>query len=323
MRLNPHTHRAALPSRRDGKKPANRDANAGRTTPQCAMMRAMRKVSSVLSLLVVLGLAAATACAPADDTSSPSTPEAAAACTKGSPTTLAEGTLTFGTDEKVYEPWFFGDPYNRKGFESALAYDIAHELGYAKEDVKWVRVPFDAAIAPGQKTFDANINEFSINDDRRQNVDFSSPYFDVPQAVVTVKSSPAAKVKDLAGLKGLKLGALGTTTTHVAAKAYDPTAEVFNSNDEAKAALLKSDIAALVVDLPTAFYYVQDELTDGVIVGQLPPATDKPEQFGLVLQKNSPLTACVSKAVDELRRTRLPELQEKWLSEAGGAPVLS
>jgi polar amino acid transport system substrate-binding protein len=285
----------------------------------------MRKVSTVLSVLAVLGMAAATACAPADETtSSSSTPASAADCTKDSLKTLTKGTLTFGTDQPVYEPWFVGDdPSNGKGFESAVAYAVADKLGYAKENVKWVRVPFNAAIAPGPKTFDANLNEFSITDERRQAVDFSSPYFDVTQAVVAVKSSPAAGVKDLAGLKGLKLGAQVGTTSYTAAKAIDPNVAVFNNNDDAKAALSNGQIDALVLDLPTAFQ-VQSELTDGVIVGQLPTGTDKPEQFGIVLDKNSPLTACVSKAVDELGdASELFKLQKTWLSGAGGAPVLS
>ena len=138
--------------------------------------------------------------------------------TKDSLTTLTKGAITFGTDQPAYSPWFIDDdPANGKGFESAVAYAVADELGYAKEDVTWVRVPFNAAIAPGPKTFDANLNEFSITDERKQAVDFSSPYFDVTQAVVTVKSSPAAKATTLDGLKGLKLGAQVGTTSYTAA----------------------------------------------------------------------------------------------------------
>jgi polar amino acid transport system substrate-binding protein len=237
---------------------------------------------------------------------------------------LSKGTITFGTDQPAYPPWFIDDdPANGKGFESAVAYAVADKLGYGKNDVKWVRVPFNAAIAPGPKTFDANLNEFSITDDRKQAVDFSSPYFDVTQAVVAVKSSPAAAVKDLAGLKGLKLGAQVGTTSYTAAKAIDPGVAVFNNNDDAKAALSSGQLDGLVLDLPTAFE-VQSELTDGVIVGQLPAGTEKAEQFGIVLDKGSALTACVSKVVDELGDNGdLFKLQKTWLAGAGAAPMLS
>jgi polar amino acid transport system substrate-binding protein len=285
------------------------------------MMPPMRNVSRFVSLLAVVGLAVL-GCAPAVDTSS--APPAAQTCTKDSLATLAKGTITFGTDQPAYPPWFIDDdPANGKGFESAVAYAVADKLGYAKDDVKWVRVPFNAAIAPGPKTFDANLNEFSITDERKQAVDFSVPYFNVTQAVVAVKSSPAAQVKTLDGLKGLKLGAQVGTTSYTAAKAIDPNVAVFNNNDDAKAALSNGQIDGLVLDLPTAFA-VQAELTDGVIVGQLPAADEKSEQFGIVLDKGSPLTACVSKAVDELGDNgELFKLQQEWLTGAGNAPVLS
>ncbi|MDT5109371.1 MAG: polar amino acid transport system substrate-binding protein [Mycobacterium sp.] len=289
-------------------------------------MPAMRNVSSLVSMLAVFGLATATACAPVDNTSSNTSSGSAAAgsCSKDSLTTLSKGTITFGTDQPAYPPWFIDDdPANGKGFESAVAYAVADKLGYGKNDVKWVRVPFNAAIAPGPKTFDANLNEFSITDDRKQAVDFSSPYFDVTQAVVAVKSSPAAAVKDLAGLKGVKLGAQVGTTSYTAAKAIDPGVAVFNNNDDAKAALSSGQLDGLVLDLPTAFE-VQSELTDGVIVGQLPAGTEKAEQFGIVLDKGSALSACVSKAVDELGDNgELFKLQKTWLAGAGAAPMLS
>lgn len=289
---------------------------------------AMRNISSALALLATAGLLTATGCAPVDDTAGTTetaSPTAAAdSCTKDDLPTLTEGVLTFGTDQPAYSPWFIDDdPANGKGFESAVAYAIAEKLGYAAEDVTWVRVPFNAAIAPGPKTFDANLNEFSITEERKQAVDFSSPYFDVTQALVTVKSSPAAQVTTLAGLDGLRLGAQVGTTSYTAAKAIDPDVAVFNNNDDAKVALSNGQIDAIVLDLPTAFA-VEAELTDGDIVGQLPPSGEEPEQFGIVLDKGSPLTACVSKAVDELGdESVLFKLQKEWLSGAGSAPVLS
>ena len=263
-------------------------------------------------------------CAPADQESAP-TSGGADTCAKDSLKTLTAGRLTFGTDQPAYPPWFIDDdPANGEGFESAVAYAVADKLGFDKAEVTWVRVPFNAAISPGAKTFDANLSEFSITDERKQAVDFSSPYYDVTQAVVTVGSSPAAGVKDLDGLRALKLGAQVGTTSYTAAEALE-TAQpiaVYNNNDDAKAALTSGQIEALVLDLPTAFA-VQAEL-DGVIVGQLPATTDKPEQFGIVLDKGSPLTTCVSSAVDELRSGgTLTGLQQQWLAEAGNAPVLA
>jgi polar amino acid transport system substrate-binding protein len=288
------------------------------------MPRMPRLLGAVCALLLLPVVAVA--CAPADENASTasSAPASADSCTKDKLATLKKGTLTFGTDQPAYAPWFDSDdPANGKGFESAVAYAVADKLGYGRGDVTWVRVPFNAAIAPGPKPFDADLNEFSITDERKQAVDFSTPYYDVTQTVVTLKTSPAAKVTSVDGLKGLKLGAQVGSTSYTAARALDPGVAVFNNNDDAKAALSNGQIDGLVVDLPTAFE-IQSELTDGVIVGQLPAGSEKQEQFGIVLDKGSPLTACVSRAVDELRSSGdLAQLQKTWLAGAGNAPVLS
>lgn len=272
---------------------------------------------------VIAALLATSGCTPAEE--KPAAGGQSGQCDKSALTTLKPGTLTFGTDQPAYPPWFVGDvPSNGKGFESAVAYAVAGKLGYQPDQVSWVRVPFNAAIAPGPKSFDANLNEFSITEERKNAVDFSSPYYDVTQAVVTVKSSSAAKATTVEALRDLKLGAQVGTTSYNAAKALGTRqpVSVYNNNDDAKAALSSGQIDALVLDLPTAFQ-VQADLPDGRIVGQLPGGGDKPEQFGIVLDKGSALTSCVSGAVDALRNDgTLAGLQQQWLNEAGNAPVL-
>ncbi len=128
--------------------------------------------------------------------------------------THAGGVLTVSTDEPAYEPWFVDDkPENGKGFESAVAYAVAEKLGYAKNKVKWVRNHFDAAISPAPKNFDFDINEFSITPERAKAVDFSTGYYDVAQAVVTMKGSKIAKATTVAELQSANLGAqIGTTS---------------------------------------------------------------------------------------------------------------
>jgi len=280
-------------------------------------------MSKGLILIPAIAALLASGCAPAEE--KPAAGGQSGQCDKASFKTLKPGSLTFGTDQPAYPPWFVGDvPSNGKGYESAVAYAVADKLGYQPSEVAWVRVPFNAAIAPGPKAFDANLNEFSITEERKNAVDFSSPYYDVTQAVVAVKSSPAAKATTLDALRGLKLGAQVGSTSYNSAKALGTRQpiSVYNNNDDAKAALTSGQIDALVLDLPTAFQ-VQADLPDGQIVGQLPSGGDKPEQFGIVLDKGSALTTCVSGAVDALRTDgTLASLQQQWLNEAGKAPVL-
>ncbi|OBK80038.1 ABC transporter substrate-binding protein [Mycobacterium sp. 1164985.4] len=285
------------------------------------MMRPMRIVRKLGVLLVAL--ATVTACAPTAEPYSAPRPQD---CQRDRLATLYKGVFTFGTDQPVYPPWYMGDdPASGEGFESALAYAIADRLGYAQSDVRWVRVPFSEAIASGPKTFDANLNQFSITEQRRAAVDFTTPYFDVNQAVVTVRDSPAAGAKSLDDLKALRLGAQVGSTSHTAALAVggQKTVEVYNTTGDAKLALSTGEIDALVADLPTAFT-VASELRNGMMVGQLPADNDAAEQFGVVLAKRSGLTACVSSAVDALRDDgTLAQLRSEWLAEAGKAPQLA
>jgi len=290
----------------------------------------MRRRASVLAAVTLGALAA---CAPADEPAASGTPTtssgsatSSASCSKEALKTRTPGTLTVGTDKPAYEPWFQGnDPSNGKGFESAVAYAVGKKLGYGPSEVKWTVVSFNSAIAPGPKTFDVDINQISITEERKKNLDFSTGYYDVAQSVVTVKGSKAADATTLAQLKKLKLGAQVGTTSYTAAKdqiAPEQAVAVYNTNDDAKAALQNGQIDALVVDLPTGLFLAAADLDGGKLVGQL-PVTGKPEQFGMVLDKGSPLTACVSQAVDALRADgTLEKLQQQWLTNTAGAPVL-
>ena len=282
----------------------------------------IRRMPTLWRLAPLLAAAVLAGCAPAAEQPSAG---GLSQCHKDSLDTLYKGVFTVGTDQPVYPPWYMGDnPGNGEGFESAVAYAVAGKLGYARDDVRWVRVPFNAALAPGPKEFDASLSEYSITDQRKAAVDFSTPYFDVTQAVVTVKSSPAAGVRSIEALKPLRLGVQVGTTSYTAAIAVNganPVA-VYNTNGDAKLALSNGEIDALVADLPTAFS-VANELRDGLMVGQLPTAAGDVEQFGIVLDKGSALTRCVSSAVDALRDDgTLAALQDKWLAGAGKAPVL-
>jgi polar amino acid transport system substrate-binding protein len=268
------------------------------------------------------------ACAPVDQTATTTGPAAVdgVPCAKDSLVTLTKGKFTFGTDQPVYPPWYQDDdPTNGKGFESAVAYAVAQELGYAKEDVAWVRVPFNAAIQPGAKTYDANLTEFSITDERKQAVDFSAPYYTVAQAVVSLKTAPVAGAKTLAEVRKAKIGAQVGTTSFTAAKrlAAEQDIAVYNTNDDAKAALRAGQVEAIVVDLPTAFFITSAEMEDATIVGQIPAGDGKPELFGIVLDKGSKLTGCVSTAVEALRsKGKLTEIEKQWLTTEGKAPEL-
>lgn len=239
---------------------------------------------------------------------------------------VTPGKLTVATGDTAYFPYVIDDtPESGEGFEAAVAYAVADELGFAKEDVVWVRTSFEAAIAPGPKGFDFNIQQYTITDERKQAVDFSSPYYQASQAVVAIEGGKADGVDTLAGLKDLLLGAMsGSTSATTIEKAVQPNVapQLYNSNEDAVAALKANQIDAIVLDLPTAYYATGVYIENSFIVGEL-PAAGIPDEWGLLLSKNSPLTPKVTAAVDALRDSgKLAEITDEWLGSGQGVTLL-
>jgi polar amino acid transport system substrate-binding protein len=301
----------------------------------------MRKLA--LLVLVFLLAVAAAGCGSDDDDNGEAGATTSAATTTSNEgeacetlELVEEGKLTIGTDNPAYPPWFEGgtpsgsswelnDPSTGEGFESAVAYAVAEELGFGKDDVKWVVVPFNQSFRPGPKNFDFDINQISFTPERAQAVDFSDSYYEVNQSVVTVEGSSIADATSIADLKDAKLGAqIGTTSYQYIVDNIQPSQDpsVYDTNNDAISALNAKQIDGIVVDLPTAFFVVAAELDAGVIVGQF-PAEGEQERFGLVLEKDSPLTPCVNRALTTLRENgTLDEIRQEWLSDKVDAPVL-
>ncbi|MDA0633341.1 ABC transporter substrate-binding protein [Nonomuraea sp. MCN248] len=283
------------------------------------------------SMLIALGAlaAAAIACAPVDDPAptAAAAPTSSTACAKDQLTLINPGKLTIGTDTPAFEPWFKDDdPSNGQGFESAVAYAVAGELGFDRDEVQWESVKFDTAFAPGDKRFDFDINQVSITPDRAKAVDFSNGYYTVKQSVVTLGESKFAGAASLAELKDAKIGVqVGTTALDAVKNVIQPSAEpnVYNEQIDSINALKNEQIDALVLDLPTAFYVTAAQVEGSKIVGQFSSTGGTPEEFGLVMEKGSGLKSCVDKAIDALKANGdLAKIEQQWLSEAAGAPEL-
>ncbi|HEY1356495.1 MAG TPA: ABC transporter substrate-binding protein [Solirubrobacterales bacterium] len=276
-----------------------------------------------VSILVLALLALVAGCGSSE---SDSTGAATASDCKGELPTKKEGTLTVGTDKPAYPPYFENDdPTNGEGFESAVAYAIAKNLGFSKEKVDWTVVPFNSSYAPGPKDFDFDVNQISITPTREKAVDFSAPYYTANQAVVALKSSEAAEATSLEDLKSAKIGVqIGTTSLDGVEEKIEPDdrPEVFNSSNDVVTALKNEQIDAVVVDLPTALYLTAVQVPNAKVVGQF--SVPGGDQWGALLEKESKLTPCVSEAIEELEESgELEEITQRWMSKAAGAPELS
>ena len=301
----------------------------------------MRKLLTLLLLVTLLGVAAG--CGGDDEE-----PEADVGAPTGAVDTgaaepdpcapeelelVSDGTLTIGTDNPAFPPWFQdaeGAPWDptteptQQGYEAAVAYAVAEELGFSDDQVEWMVVPFDNVFRPGPKPFDFDINQVSFTDERDQAVDFSDSYYDVQQAVVTLESSDYAGATSLADLQGAKLGApVGTTSFDVIESTIAPGEDpaVFNTLNDAVSALSNRQVDGIVVDLPTSFFITAVQVPNGQIVGQV--AAESQEYFGMVFEEGNPLRDCVNEALAALREDgTLDQIEQEWITDRANAPVL-
>ena len=243
--------------------------------------------------------------------------------------TIAEGKLTIATGTPAFEPWVVGDaPESGEGFEAAIAYAVASELGYTNENIVWVRTGFDEAVQPGAKNFDFNLQQYSITEERKATVSFSDPYYSTNQAVVGFADSPVASATKLSELKELKFGAQsGTTSLDFILNVIKPTNEpfIYDDNAGAKAALEAKQIDAIVVDLPTAFYISAVEIEGSKVIGQFPLSDAvAADNFGLLFDKDNKLVDCVNTALGALKGSgKLAEIEKTWLADKTNAPVIT
>jgi polar amino acid transport system substrate-binding protein len=281
----------------------------------------MRKLLVALATFALMGAACASDSSMVVPSSGGSSP-AADACAKDNLNLVNPGTLTVGTDNPSFPPWVLkNDPTSGQGYESAVAYDVAEGLGFSKDEVKWVTVPFNKSYAPGPKDFDFDINQISVTPEREQVVTFSDSYYDVSQALIVNDGTPIASATSVSDLQGYKFGAqIGTTSLQFINDVIQPTQQssVFDSTSDALTALKNGQIDGTVLDLPTASYSAGK---DQSVVGQFESTG---EHFGLLFEKGNPLVTCVNTALDDMRAGGvLDDLQTKYLADYLDVPTIS
>jgi polar amino acid transport system substrate-binding protein len=274
-------------------------------------------------LIVLLAAAVVLVLAGCGEKEEPATNDQQAASTPSGPSCekadlklATSGQLTVGTDKPAFPPYFENDdPTNGKGFESAVAYAIADQLGFDESDVKWKVVPFNASFKPGPKDFDFDVNQISINEQRKRAVDFSEPYYESPQAVIAKTDSPAANATSLADLADTEMGVqIGTTSLDAVNASIHPSKQpkVFDDSNAVVTALKQGAVDAAVVDLPTALFLTAVEIPSAKVVGQF--SAPGGDTWGALLEKDSSLTECVSNAISDLKSSgELDKITERWM----------
>jgi polar amino acid transport system substrate-binding protein len=249
-----------------------------------------------------------------------------ATCAAGK--TLTAGQLTVATGDPTFPPYVIdNDPASGQGFEAAVAYAVAAQMGFAHDQVHWIRTTFEGAIQPGPKDFDFNIQQYSITPRRSKVVTFSEPYYEANQAILGYSDSPAATAATPAAIRDLKIGvAAGSTSLAFVTDILHPTTEpfVYDDNAAAKRALDSRQIDAIVADLPTALNISTVEIGGTTVFGQFPPSPGtEGEPWGLLFAKDDPLATCANLALSALRRSgALDEITVQWMSGSVDAPEI-
>lgn len=289
--------------------------------------RAWRLLALLFAVTLVAAACGSDGDGDGDEDASSDTTVAAGSCDAADLPVKTEGQLTVATGDPVFPPWMENDdPTSNEGFESELVYLLAEQLGFAEDEVVWTSTGFDEAIAPGEKDFDFNIQQYGITEDRDEVVDFSDGYYTVQQAIVAPADSDIAGAESLADLADAKLGAaVGTTSLDYIEEVIEPTEEaaVFDDTAAASSALAAGQVDGLVYDLPTAFYITSVEIPEASIVGIL-PVVGEAEELGMLFEDGSPLVPCVNEALAALEESGdLAALQEEWLANGGETPTLA
>jgi polar amino acid transport system substrate-binding protein len=300
----------------------------------------MRRWSLELTVASML----AVACAPQEyQADTPAQYQSAAGCAQVNRDNLyaaagyANAYLTVATGDPAFPPWWEGgttdehpewrlnDPYHGKGFEGAVTFEVAERLGFAEDRIRFVPIGFTESFAPGPKSFDFVLQQISYLPERAESVDFSQGYYDVQQALVSVRDSPIAGATTLEELKGATLGApIHTTSLSIIEDTIQPTTQpvVYDDLGAAVEDLKNGRVDGIVVDLPSASFISEAQVPKGVVVGRL-PSVGSQEYLAMAFEKWSPLVECVNLALQEMEEDgTLDAIRQKWLEGAADAPLI-
>lgn len=222
--------------------------------------------------------------------------------TPNDPRLYTPGKLTVATGEPAYPPWMMDDdPEGGIGFENGMVYALAEALGFAKEDVVWVRQTFDQGIAPGEKPYDFNLQQYTVFEERKEFVDFSMTYYQPEKAVVALPGSDVESATSFDDLRKLKWGAtIGTgDLTYIEDMIGVEDVAVFNDQIGTVQALLGGQIDATCIELPTALFITAVQVPEATVAAILPHDPND-AGHGLIFEKGNPIVGWINEGLEAI-----------------------
>jgi len=259
-----------------------------------------------LAATLVLGAFFATGCGAGDDSSSPADVVREEETTSSA---LADGEIVVASNV-AYPPFEFAPRKGPKGFDIDLMNEVADRTGL---EVEYRNVQFDSLIRGlSSDLFDAVISGMTITADRRQQVDFSDPYYNVDEALVVRSGSEIESTGDLAEVAvGVQLGTMGQAAAGDLLTADDvKEVRTWRTIEEAFAALEREVVDGVIYDLPAAQTEVEESDGELELVEIIPTGS----QYGIAFPKDSPLVEPVNEALAEIKEDgTYEEIYEKWI----------
>ena len=198
-----------------------------------------------------------------------------------------------------------------QGFDMDLIRAIADEMGY-EADIQ--NLSFDGLIPAIQnKTVDVAISGMTINDERKENVLFSNPYYESGLTMVVRENETG--IQKFQDLKGHKVAVqIGTTSAAEVKKIEGVEVREFNTPADCFMELKAGGVDAVVNDRPVNDYYLHQSGTTGVkaLAERLTS-----EDYGIAMAKGSEdMQEKINDALQKLKENgEYDKIYQKWFGE--------
>jgi len=226
----------------------------------------------------------------------------------------ATPTLTVAHDATWPPMEYTDEKLNIVGYSVDYIDAVAKEAGF---QVKHQNVAWDGIFAGlAGKQYDVIASSVTITDERKKVMDFSTPYYEVRQALITPKATEVKKLEDMVGKR---VGAqIGTTGFMAAEKISGIKAITYDEIGLAMADLAAGRIEAVIADDPVASNFILDnkEYAEKMKVA-LVVDTDEHEFYGFAVNKgNKEVLELLNKGIAAVKEKGIEdELRKKWIGQ--------
>lgn len=224
--------------------------------------------------------------------------------------TTQEGKLIWATNA-AFEPYEYMEGDTVVGIDAEIASAIAEKLGL---EAQVENMDFDAII-PAVTTgkVDIGLAGMTVNEERLNNVNFSTPYVEAGQAIIVKADSDIKSVADLAGkVVGVQKGTTGDEYVSDEANAVGAASvERFSNGPDAIQSLLTDKIQAVVIDNEPAKKLVEGSEEIVKLDENLTS-----EEYAIAIPKeNTELLEAVNGALSEMQENgELQAILDKYLN---------